>query len=191
MKRRDFLISTGALIATSQMNTIASPPGDDDDHRARTIDRLNVTVWDRDRTSEFGITGWKVTVGEQISWDTFAWNPGPKAIKIGYVKPDGISHPWQWIAEFYIHPGESRKLIMRGKPENEDFFFYALIFNRAPDIYTIVDGNQGNSNGGIHDNSRVVHMSWTRPQEIHLEMRPTPGQNVPGRRAGDAARRVS
>lgn len=65
MKRRDFLLSTGALIATSQINTSASSYWNDDDHRARTIDRLNVEVWIREQTLTFNTTGWKVTVGEK------------------------------------------------------------------------------------------------------------------------------
>jgi hypothetical protein len=132
------------------------------------------------------VTGWKVTVNEAITMDVLAWNPGPRGAKFCYAKPGGLAHPWvrDGDGEWFVAPGESRKLVYRRKPDNEDMFFYAEIEDpsRGPNIFTAVSGDVPNSNAGIEKNNTICHMSWSVPatahsrsQELHLQVQPKPG----------------
>src|SRR5215472_11423195 len=47
---------------------------------------------------------------------------------------------------------------------------------RGSNIFPPVSGDRPNSNAGSHDNKTKCHMSWNSPQELHLQVQPTPGQ---------------
>jgi hypothetical protein len=168
MNRRKFLIGTGAILVAEPMS--ADPPP------IHTLDRLHLDVEIQLDVSSVPVTGWKVTVNEDISMDVLAWNPGPRGAKFCYAKPGGIAHPWVRQEEWFVGPGESMKLVYRRKPDNEDMFFYAEIEDpRGSNIFRPVTGDRPNSNAGIQDNKTKCHMSWNSPQELHLQVQPTPG----------------
>lgn len=165
MYRRHFLIGSGGLLAVSQ--AIANPP------TIHTLDRLNLDVWIEYQVQKVNVTGWKVTVNEDISMDVLAWNPGPLGAKFGYAKP--VRGDWRRVEQYYVGPGEEQKLIYRRKPDNEDMFFYVWIEDPAqPNTFPIESGERGNSNAGIQENHSICHMSWNKPQELHLQVQATP-----------------
>ncbi|MCC7340531.1 MAG: hypothetical protein IT170_05550 [Bryobacterales bacterium] len=165
MNRRHFLLSCGSLGAVNL--AIADPPP------IHTLDRLHLDVWIEYQVQKVEVTGWKVTVDEDISMDVLAWNEGPLGAKFGYAKP--VRGDWRRIEEYFVGPGEKSKLVYRRKPDNEDMFFYAWLEDPSrPSTFPIVSGERGNSNAGIHDNHTRCEMSWTRPQELHLQVQRTP-----------------
>jgi hypothetical protein len=165
MHRRRFLIGSGAFVAGAR--AFADPPP------IHTLDRLNLDVWIEYQVQKVNVTGWKVTVNEDISIDVIAANAGPLGAKFGYAKP--VRGDWRRIEEYFVGPREERKLIYRRKPDNEDMFFYAWIEDPSqPNTFPIVSGDRGNSNAGILANNTGCHMSWNRPQELHLQVQPTP-----------------
>ena len=106
--------------------------------------------------------------------DVLAWNSGPRGIKFGYAKP--VRGDWRRIEEWFVAKGEAAKLVYRRKPDNEDMFFYARIHNpsQCADCFAPLSGDVPNSNAAILSNDTKCHMSWNNPQEMHLQVQPTP-----------------
>ena len=163
MHRRQFLLGTGALMVGLPVR--AAPPP------IHTIDRLKLDVVIELGVQTINVTGWKVTVNEDIGMDVIAANAGPLGINVCYAKP--VRGDWRLIERWYIGPGERNKLVFRRVPDNEDMFFYAEL-RRSNTEWPFVSGDVPNSNANIASDNTSCHMSWIAPQRIDLQVQPQP-----------------
>jgi hypothetical protein len=116
------------------------------------------------------VPGWHVEIDEDTRLDVLVSNSGTKGVVVSFAEPSGnpFDSTWTRVEEWFVGPGELKKLVFRGKLNNEDMFFYVRADNNW------VSNAPSNSTAEIVDNSTRCLISWKQPQELQLQIQPTP-----------------
>jgi hypothetical protein len=162
MRRRPFLLITGALALTGGVRANLPP--------IHNKEPVTHDVRPKDGSSPFfGVPGWHVEIDEDTRLDVLVSNSGTKGVVVSFAEPSGnpFDSIWKAVEDWFVGPGELKKLVFRGKLNNEDMFFYV----RADGW---VSNDPSNSSAEIVDGSTRCLISWKQPQKLNLQIQPTP-----------------